>query len=100
MPDHVHALLEGTSETADLRRMVKRFKQVSAHRFRQETGESLWASGYYEHVLRDEEATIDVILYILANPVRAGLAASISEYSFSGSDIVQISKVGACWAPN
>jgi hypothetical protein len=29
--------------------------------------------GYFDRVLRDEEATLDVVSYIVLNPVKAGL---------------------------
>jgi hypothetical protein len=45
-----------------------------------------WQKGYYEHVLRDDEDSKEVAFYIIANPVRAGLARSPDEYPFSGSD--------------
>jgi hypothetical protein len=36
-------------------------------------------------VLRAEEATRDVVKYIIANPVRAGIVATPEEYRFWGS---------------
>jgi hypothetical protein len=38
-------------------------------------------------VLRSEEHTLDVVRYILANPIRAGLAKNLNEYPFSGSRV-------------
>ena len=95
MPDHLHALLEGTGPAADFRRMMMLFKQASTHQFRRTTGESLWASGYYEHVLRDDEATIEVALYVLGNPVRAGLVKKMDDYAYSGSDVLSLADVAA-----
>ncbi len=43
--------------------------------------------GHYDRVLRKEEATAAVVQYVLANPVRAGLAQSIGEWPFCGSDV-------------
>jgi hypothetical protein len=41
-------------------------------------------------VLRDDEATLSVARYILANPVRAGLARSVEEYPFVGSLVYEL----------
>jgi len=95
MPDHLHLLLEGLAEDADLRQMMMRFKQASAYRFRQATGEQLWASGYYEHVLRDDEDTIAIARYIFENPVRGGLAGRIEDYPYLGSDVFSTADIVA-----
>ncbi|HYN10753.1 MAG TPA: hypothetical protein VES67_25440 [Vicinamibacterales bacterium] len=39
--------------------------------------------GYFERVLRHDEATPQVIAYILENPVRAGLVQDPAEYPFA-----------------
>jgi len=51
MPDHLHLLLEGKEED-NLIRIMKMFKQISAYRYRQTSGEPLWQKGYYDHILR------------------------------------------------
>ena len=50
-------------------------------------GYRLWQKGYYERVLRDEDASAEIIRYILANPVRSGLVAEPAEYPFWGSGV-------------
>jgi putative transposase len=87
MPDHVHLLLYGTSETADLRRCVARYKQLTGFEYRKRQHRLLWQPGYHERVLRDEEATDPIARYILANPIRAGLTEKWGEYPFAGSDL-------------
>jgi putative transposase len=83
MPDHLHVLVEATSDRSDLLSFVKRFKQVTGFAYRRQTSEPLWQPGYHERVLRNDEAT-DVIRYILENPIRAGLAAKFGEYPHAG----------------
>jgi putative transposase len=85
MPDHVHMLVAGTSEVADLRKFAALSKQRSAWRFSRQGGGRLWQPGYYDRVLRDEDATMDVVRYIVENPVRARLVAEPSQYEFWGS---------------
>jgi REP-associated tyrosine transposase len=87
MPDHVHLLVDGESEDADLMRFVKLAKQRTGHAFKQEYRKRLWQAGYYEHVLRNEECTEDVVLYIIENPVRKGIVQNVMDYPHWGSGI-------------
>ena len=87
MPNHVHLALEGLSEASDLRRLVSQWKQATGYRYKQEHRQGLWMPGYHDRVLRDGEPTMNVVLYALRNPVRAGLAGSLCEYPFAGSDV-------------
>jgi REP-associated tyrosine transposase len=86
MPDHVHALFVGASPEADFKEFVKIAKQRSGFRFKRAAGERLWQEGYYDRVLRGEEATVDVIRYIIENPLRRQLVTEIRDYPFWGSD--------------
>jgi putative transposase len=87
MPDHLHLLVEGKHEEADLRHFVSRAKQHSAAAHALTIGERLWQQGYYERVLRRSEDARTVARYILANPVRAGLVRDPREYPYLGSDV-------------
>ena len=83
MPDHWHAVLElGHEESLSL--LLQRLKGASAHetnRYRRAVG-SVWTAGYHDHALRHEEDLIGVARYVVANPVRAGLARTTGEYPF------------------
>jgi len=85
MPDHVHLLVAGEHEEADLRRFTRSAKQYSGFYFRRTTGLTLWQRYGFERVLRSEEATATVARYTIANPMRAGLVQSPSNYAFWGS---------------
>jgi putative transposase len=85
MPDHLHALLEGTHSTADLNRCATTFRQQSGYEYKKLYGARLWQDGYFDRVLRNEETTGEVVRYILANPVRAGLCTDPAKYPFAGS---------------
>jgi putative transposase len=89
MPDHLHVLVLGRNDAADLIRFVQRFKQVTAFDFKRETGLRLWQQSFYDHVLRAEEDLASVAAYILANPIRAGLAAQSDEYPLSGGEYLE-----------
>ena len=87
MPDHLHILATGLTDAADMTAFMKQAKQQSGWEYRQATRCYLWQEGFYDHVLRDEDAPPAVIRYIIDNPLRAGLVGSPSEYPFWGSQI-------------
>jgi len=93
MPDHLHLLIEAQSEHSDGREFIKRAKQLSGYHFKQKFRTPLWQRYGFEHVLRDDEATLSVARYILENPVRAGLVASVEDYSFAGSMVYPIAEI-------
>ena len=53
----------------------------------------MWQRYGYEHTLRSEEAAVSVARYILEDPVRAGLVASIENYAFSGSSVYTLEQI-------
>jgi len=85
MPDHVHLLIEGRNSNADMKVFVALFKQRTAYWFKSIYGVQLWEANYYEHVLRNDEATRAVARYIIQNPVRKGIVKDCSKYPYSGS---------------
>ena len=86
MPDHLHLLVEGRSQFADLKEFAKLAKQRSGWRYSRAHGKRLWQEGYYEHVLRDGEYPPELIAYIVANPIRAGLVETPALYPYWGSE--------------
>ena len=85
MPEHLHLLVEGANDQSVLSGFVKRFKQISGHRFHRTTGRLLWQAKFYDHILRSEDDLTSVCAYIWLNPVRRGLCRETSDYPFSGS---------------
>ena len=85
MPDHVHLLVRGESDTSDLRRFVKSSKERSGRRFRKRHGERLWQEGYFERVLRNPADARECAEYIVNNPVRAGLVMNAIDYEYAGT---------------
>ena len=86
MPDHVHLLVEASSDASDCLRFIKRAKQFSGFHYQKQFGERLWQRYGYERTLRSEDTTLVVAKYIVANPVRAGLVENPEDYPFSGSE--------------
>jgi putative transposase len=87
MPDHVHLLLEGTADAADLRESVRVWKQLVGYAWKRRTNTQLWQIGFHDHVLRERDDTRAIVRYLLNNPVRAGLVQAASEYPWSGSSL-------------
>jgi REP element-mobilizing transposase RayT len=85
MPDHGHWLFDGLTDSSSLRPFVKLTKQNTGFAFRRQTGRFLWQDGYHDTVIRDGVHLLDVIRYIVENPVRAGLVQSPEEYPLWGS---------------
>jgi putative transposase len=90
MPDHVHLLIEGLGVDSDAKKFIIKSKQCSAHAYAQTFSARLWQPFGYEHVLRDDEKAAMAARYILENPVRAGLAKTVLEYPFVGSQVYQL----------
>ena len=93
MPDHVHLLVAGTSETADCKQFIARGKQYSGFYYKNQHHRRLWQRYGFERVLRNDEATLAVARYIVENPVRAGLVADPKDYPFLGSSVYTLDEI-------
>lgn len=83
MPDHWHGLIElGTVD--NLSRSVGRAKAAATREWNRagRATDRLWATGFHDHALRSEESLLDATRYVVANPLRAGLAQRIGDYPF------------------
>jgi putative transposase len=89
MPDHIHFLTEGLSDTANFLKLVDIFKQTTAYEFAKMHGEQLWQKRYYDHILRRSELVEDAAAYIWWNPVRKNLCADPKAYPLTGSQTLE-----------
>ena len=82
MPDHVHLLL--SPGEFGLSGIVGRLKGISARDLNRQIGRKgrFWEASFHDHGLRKEEALRQVARYIVANPLRAGLAEKASDYPY------------------
>ena len=84
MPDHLHAIVTlGSSES--LPRLLQRVKAITARATNAASGRRsgpIWTPGYHERALRRDEDLRVAARYLIANPLRAGLADAISSYPF------------------
>ena len=83
MPDHWHGLL-AIDGSLPLSTIIQRAKGRSAHGFNlffQRRG-SVWRDGYHDRALRSDDDFRAAARYLIANPLRAGLVKSVSDYPF------------------
>jgi len=78
MPDHVHLLcmaLRDGNGSISIPEITRTIKSESAHRINKALGRvgHVWQDESFDHVLRGDESLRKKTLYILENPVRAGL---------------------------
>jgi len=85
MPDHVHLVVEGLSNRADLKMFVKVGKQYSGFYYKRAQSGTLWQHGQNDHIIRDDVDLLDRVRYVVNNPVAAGLVARPQDYPFLGS---------------
>jgi putative transposase len=45
-------------------------------------GQAIWQSSFHDRALRSEAELKPAARYVIANPVRAGLVASVRDYPF------------------
>jgi len=103
MPDHVHLLLEGVADDADLREAMRRWKLRTGYAWRLRHETPLWQTSYQDRVLRERDDTRAVVRYLVNNPVRAGLVRSAVDYAWSGSSrysLAELVEHAGDWAPN
>ena len=82
MPDHLHivaALCDGS--LSKLMHSLKSFTAKRINNLLNKRG-SVWQPQYHDHAIRTDETLIDVVIYTLNNPVRAGLVKDFHDYSF------------------
>ena len=81
MLDHLHWLFE-LERHESLSRVVGCVKGRAARRINadRQNPTRLWQSGFHDHAVRREENLGQIVNYLLANPVRAGLVADYREY--------------------
>ncbi|HCG01667.1 MAG TPA: hypothetical protein DEV93_14105 [Chloroflexi bacterium] len=85
MPDHIHLIVTPIKNGVSSLRYVERFKGRCTYlmRLRGWMG-PLWQPRSFDRVLRSDEGLHQAALYILENPVRAGLADTWQDYRWCG----------------
>jgi REP element-mobilizing transposase RayT len=83
MPDHWHGIVElGGGQS--LARVVNRLKSNVARRVRLEVEGMgrVWADGFHDHAVREQDNLVALARYVVLNPHRAGLVRRIFDYPY------------------
>ena len=74
MPNHVHVILIFPQGVKDLSAVVGSYKAYVSKMFHMEhPGVPLWQRSFYDHVIRDEAAYLEIKRYIRENPLKCNL---------------------------
>jgi len=83
MHDHVHWLVQ-LGERKPLHKVVEGLKAGSAREVNRALGRTgpLWSRAYHDHGVRMDEDIRALARYVIANPIRAGLARRAGDYPY------------------
>jgi REP element-mobilizing transposase RayT len=85
MPDHIHLFVILPPSGPSLPSWIKSLKAVLGKTLLQSgIPKPHWQEGFFDHLMRSAESYDQKWEYVLANPVRAGLAATPDEWPFQG----------------
>ena len=84
MPNHVHWLFTPVEDfrLARILHGLKSYTANEANKILQRAGR-FWEKEYYDHMVRDVEQFGKIVIYILENPVKAGLCNEWSDWKWS-----------------
>jgi REP element-mobilizing transposase RayT len=88
MKTHVHLLLlpleESKGSFYSLAQIMRSIKSYSANRIQRELNRqgSVWLDENYDRIVRDDDAYLDMMNYIVFNPVKAGLVDKPEDYKW------------------
>jgi putative transposase len=84
MPDHLHLFVH-LSNPDDLSPWIKSLKNFLSKTLREQSVEPPhWQKGFFDHLLRSEESSIEKWEYTRLNPVRAGLVSDACHWPYHG----------------
>ncbi len=83
MPDHLHWMFVLRSTSLETVVRTVKSRAAKAMNVRRGSNGPVWQPGYYEQLQRNEKQWRSEALYILANPVRAGLAVALDDHPHS-----------------
>ena len=86
MPDHLHVLVTPSDETT-IEKAMQMIKSGSAHKIGTEKPQQfpIWHRGFHDRWIKDAEQFWKAKSYIEQNPVKARLAETPEEYSWSSA---------------
>lgn len=85
MPNHVHLLVTPNMNLRGWLGPLKGFTAHEANRILARRGEPFWQDESYDHVVRSDDEFRRIGRYIENNPVKAGLAQTVSSFKWSSA---------------
>ena len=87
MPDHVHIVCV-LERHHTLSQVMTSFGRHTARRLNELRGRSgpVWQHGFYDHCLRDEEALLRHMRYVIENPLRKGFVQRAEDWPYAAVD--------------
>jgi REP element-mobilizing transposase RayT len=85
MPNHVHVILEPRIELPAIMRWLKARTSRVANRMLGRTGTPFWQDESFDHWIRCSQELDELIEYVEANPVKAGLVQVASQWPWSSA---------------
>jgi REP element-mobilizing transposase RayT len=85
MPNHVHLLVFPKTSPSRFLKSIKSYTAREANKMLTRTGQPFWQSETYDHWVRDAQERQRIRAYIENNPVKAGLARSPEQFSWSSA---------------
>ena len=83
MPNHVHVILQPRIELPSAMRWLKGRTGRKANRILGRTGAPFWQNESFDHWVRSDEELLELIEYVEANPVKAGLVQVGEQWPWS-----------------
>ena len=87
MPDHMHLFVRGGGDFK-LAQWVNGLKRAISVALGASKKRLLWQSGFFDHVLRNDESYSQKWEYVRENPVRAELVVRADEWPYQGELVV------------
>ena len=83
--NHIHFLISPEFDGVSVLTYVNQFKGKTTN-FSWDIGwqGKLWQPRFYDHIVRTDENLLAIAEYILANPVRKGLASTPDDWPWNG----------------
>jgi putative transposase len=84
MPDHFHLFVQ-FGERGSLSDWMKSLKNRLSKHFREKgIAAPHWQKGFFDHVIRSNESYSNKWLYVVENPIRAGLVSNTKDWLYQG----------------
>ena len=91
MSNHVHVVFRLFDETEikkpfyleQIMQSIKRFSARECNKLLGETGSPFWQNESYDRLVRNDDELRRIMVYVLNNPVKAGLCSKMSDWKWS-----------------